>query len=244
MRNGMTAITATGIAIKSDTILNAQPRSVRLHGEGLDVLPGLLQRFTREPATHIPTSQLLRAMLADAAPRRLNLTWLLDRLRQRSFGAILLLLGFVAMLPGVNIVAGIALLAFGFQMMMGRSVPVLPAFIADHPLPAGRAMRLMGRALPAITALERIVKPRWPMPFLLTQRLVGFVVLLLAATLFLPVPLSNVIPGALTMMVALAYLEEDGILLGIALGLSAGSLAVTAVEAWAVIKGANFLLHL
>jgi hypothetical protein len=183
-------------------------------------------------------------MLADAAPRRLNLAWLLDRLRQRSFGAILLLLGFVAMLPGVNIVAGIALLAFGFQMTMGRGVPVLPAFIADHPLPAGRAMRLMRRALPAITTLERIVKPRWPMPFLLTQRLVGFVVLLLAATLFLPVPLSNIIPGALTMMVALAYLEEDGALLAIALGLSAGSLAVTAAEAWAVIKGANFLLHL
>ena len=233
---------AIGIAIKSD--INAQPRSVRLHGAGLDVLPGLLQRFVREPATHIPTSQLLRAMLADAEPRRLNLTWLLDRLRQRSFGAILLLLGFVAMLPGVNIVAGIALLAFGSQMMRGRSVPVLPAFIADHPLPSGRAMRLMGRALPAITTLERIVRPRWPMPFLLTQRLVGFVVLLMAATLFLPVPLSNVIPGALTMMVALAYLEEDGVLLSIALGLSAGSLAVTAVEAWAVIKGANFLLHL
>jgi hypothetical protein len=183
-------------------------------------------------------------MLADAMPVRLNLTWLLGRLRQRSFGAILLLLGFVAMLPGVNIVAGIALLAFGFQMTMGQGVPILPAIIAHHPLPASRVMRLMGRALPAITALERIVRPRWPMPFLITQRLVGFVVLLLAATLFLPVPLSNVIPGTLTMMVALAYLEEDGVLLSVALGLSAGSLAVTAAEGWAVIQGANFLLHL
>jgi hypothetical protein len=214
------------------------------HGAGLAVLPGLLQRFAREPATHIPTSQLLRAMLADAAPERMNLTWLLDKLRQRSFGAILLVLGFVAMLPGVGILAGLALLALGFPMMMGREIPVLPAFIAERPLPAGRVMRLMGRALPAITALERIVRPRWPMPFLITQRLVGFVVLLLAVTLFLPVPLSNVIPGALTMMVALAYLEEDGILLSVALGLSAASLAVTAVEGWAVIKGANFLLHL
>ena len=240
----MIAITATGIAIKSDITLNARPRSVRMHGAGLVVLPGLLQHFAREPATHIPTSQLLRAMLADAMPARLNLTWLLDRLRQRSFGAILLLLGFVAMLPGVNIVAGIALLAFGFQMTMGRDIPVLPAIIADHPLPANRVMRLMGRTLPAITALERIVRPRWPMPFLITQRLVGFVVLLLAATLFLPVPLSNVIPGGLTMMVALAYLEQDGMLLSVALGLSAGSLAVTAAEGWAVIQGANFLLHL
>jgi hypothetical protein len=102
----------------------------------------------------------------------------------------------------------------------------------------------MGRALPAITALERIVRPRWPMPFPITQRLVGLVILLLAASLFLPVPFSNIIPGALTMTVALSYLEADGALLSIALGLSAGSLAVTAAEGWAVIAGANFLLHL
>ena len=215
-----------------------------MHGAGLDVLPGLLQRFAREPATHIPTSQLLRAMLADAAPERVNLTWLLDTLRQRSFGAILLVLGFAAMLPGVNIVAGAALLALGFQMMMARAVPVLPAFIADHPLPASRVARLMGRALPAIIALERIVRPRWPMPSPITQRLVGLVILLLAATLFLPVPFSNIIPGALIMMVALSYLEADGALLSIALGLSAGSLAMTAAEGWAVMAGANFLLHL
>ena len=217
---------------------------MRVHGAGLGVLPGLLQRYAREPATHIPTSQLLRVMLADASPQLVSLSWLLDSLRQRSFGAIMLALGFVAMLPGVSVLAGAALLALGIQMMRGREIPLLPAFIADRPLPASRVVRLMGRALPAITALERLVRPRWFMPFLFAQRLVGFVVTLLAATLFLPVPLSNIIPGALTMIVALAYLEEDGALLSIALGLSAGSLAVTGVEGWAVTQGANFLLRL
>jgi hypothetical protein len=37
-----------------------------MHGAGLDVLPGLLQRYAREPATHIPTSQLLRAVTRGA----------------------------------------------------------------------------------------------------------------------------------------------------------------------------------
>jgi hypothetical protein len=189
-----------------------------MHGAGLDVLPSLLQRFAREPATHIPTSQLLRAMLADASPHRVSLTWLLDNLRQRSFGAILLVLGFTAMLPGLSVTAGAALLVFGCQMM-----------------------RLMGRVIPLIATLEKFVHPRWPMPYRITQRLAGGVVLLLAVSLFLPVPLSNVIPGALTMVVALAYLEEDGVLLSAALGLA---FAVTAVEGWAVLKGANFLLHL
>jgi hypothetical protein len=212
-----------------------------MHGAGLDVLPSLLQRFAREPATHIPTSQLLRAMLADASPHRVSLTWLLDNLRQRSFGAILLVLGFTAMLPGLSVPAGAALLVFGCQMMLAREVPVLPAFIARRPLPATRVVRLMGRVIPLIATLEKFVHPRWPMPYRITQGLAGGVVLLLAVSLFLPVPLSNVIPGALTMVVALAYLEEDGVLLSTALGLA---FAVTAVEGWAVLKGANFLLRL
>jgi len=77
-----------------------------------------------------------------------------------------------------------------------------------------------------------------------TKRVVGLIVLLLAATLFVPIPLSNIIPGALVMLTAFAYVEEDGILLCIALGISLGSLAITAVEVWAILKEAGFLLGL
>jgi hypothetical protein len=81
-------------------------------------------------------------------------------------------------------------------------------------------------------------------PFVTTKRVVGFVVLILAATLFMPIPLGNIIPGALIMLIALAYLEEDGILLCIALSASFGSLAITIVEAWATLRGADFLFRL
>ena len=77
-----------------------------------------------------------------------------------------------------------------------------------------------------------------------TKRVVGLIVLLLAATLFIPIPLSNIIPGVLVMLAAFAYLEEDGILLCIALSISLGSLAITAVEVWATLRGADFLLRL
>ena len=46
------------------------------------------------------------------------------------------------------------------------------------------------------------------------------------------------------MLTAFAYVEEDGILLCIALGISLGSLAITAVEVWAILREANFLLRL
>jgi hypothetical protein len=43
---------------------------------------------------------------------------------------------------------------------------------------------------------------------------------------------------------AIAYLEEDGVLLCVALSASLASLAITAVEIWAGVKGANLLIRL
>jgi hypothetical protein len=64
---------------------------------------------------------------------------------------------------------------------------------------------------------KRVIHPRWRTPIGATKRLVGAVVLVLSATLVLiPVPLSNVAPALVIALISLAYLEEDGILLLIA----------------------------
>jgi len=60
--------------------------------------------------------------------------------------------------------------------------------------------------------------PRWHTPLQATKRLVGAVVVILSATLvFSPIPLSNVLPALVIVLISLAYLEEDGLLLLIAL---------------------------
>ena len=59
-----------------------------------------------------------------------------------------------------------------------------------------------------------MVHPRWPLAFDVARRLVGIVVLLLTAALLLtPIPLSNMAPAVLIVLVSLAYIEEDGLLL-------------------------------
>jgi hypothetical protein len=68
---------------------------------------------------------------------------------------------------------------------------------------------------------------------------VGGVVLLLAASLLAPVPLSNVPPALATGLIAVAYLEEDGALLGLALAAALAMLAVAAVAAWEALGAAG-----
>jgi hypothetical protein len=80
-----------------------------------------------------------------------------------------------------------------------------------------RLVAVVRRAVPLLRYLERFIYPRWTTPFETTRRLVGGVVLLLSFTLFIPVPLSNIPPAVLISLVAVAYLEEDGALLSLAL---------------------------
>ena len=196
------------------------------------------------PLRHVPTSQLFRAILDDAPEECVSVAWLVRSLRERSFGMIMLLLGLLAIMPGISIFGGLLLLVVGFQMMMAHEAPLLPRVIAGRTFPVRRMAQLIERVSPAIGALERVIRPRWHTPFVVTKRVVGIIVLMLAVTLFLPVPFSNIIPGLLIMLIAVAYLEEDGVLLSIALCAAVPSLAITWVEGWAVLQGADFLFRM
>lgn len=201
-------------------------------------------KFLNASLERIPTSQRFRAILDNAPERYVTPAWLFESLHERSFGMVMLILGLLAILPGISLLAGPLVLAIGFQMMMAYPVPVLPRFIARRSVSTSRMARMIDRSTPVIHALEKIVRPRWRTPFVVTKRVVGFIVSMLAVTLFMPVPLSNVIPGLLVMLIAIAYLEEDGLLLSIALCAAVPSLAITWMEGWVALQGANFLFQL
>jgi hypothetical protein len=190
------------------------------------------------------TSHLLQAIIHDEPPRSVTLDWFFCNFRQRSFGVIMLFLGLAAMMPGISVFAGLALAALGIQMLLAHETPVLPHILGRRSVPAHRVIQLVERSIPFLKALERFVRPRWRTPFVATKRFVGLITILLAATICVPIPLSNVLPVAITMLVAFAYLEEDGMLLSLALIASLGSLLATAVEVCGVFKGADFLLRL
>jgi hypothetical protein len=129
-----------------------------------------------------------------------------------------------------------------FEMIAGRPVPRFPRRIADRPLPTRHLAALVQRAVPVLRYLETMIHPRWPTPFEATKRLVGAVVVLLnIIVVFSPIPLTNVVPALVIALIALAYLEEDGILLAISLLAAAGVLAVASMTVWQTVLGAQWL---
>ena len=146
----------------------------------------------------IPTSVVLQRLHDEVPPDHFTLGWLMHSLRKRSFGIIMLLLALVATVPGLSIVAGLLLMIPAFQMIAGKPAPVFPRRIATRALPTRHLAAVVQRSVPLLRYLEKVVHPRWHTPLEATKRLVGAVVVVLSATLvFIPIPMSNVVPIAL-----------------------------------------------
>jgi hypothetical protein len=166
-------------------------------------------------------------------------------LRKRSFGIIMLLLALVATVPGLSIVAGLLLMIPAFQMIAGKPAPVFPRRIATRALPTRHLAAVVQRSVPLLRYLEKVVHPRWHTPLEATKRLVGAVVVVLSATLvFIPIPMSNVVPALVIALISLAYLEEDGVLLSIALLAAVIVLTAATAAVWEAIAGAKWIIKL
>ncbi|HEY1746329.1 MAG TPA: exopolysaccharide biosynthesis protein [Xanthobacteraceae bacterium] len=186
-----------------------------------------------------PASEVLQNLLRDLPPDRFTLAWLSKYLDRGSFGVIVLILALIAMAPGLSYVAGLLLLAPAIEMIAGRSAPTFPRRIADRPLPSRRLAGIVQRVVPSLTYVEKVIRPRWQLPLGATERLVGVAVLLLTVLLLLtPLPFIQVVPGLIIVVLAIGYVEDDGLLLSLGLLAALSLVGASATAVWGLISAA------
>jgi len=189
---------------------------------------------------HVPTSVALMRLLDDAPADRVSLAWLIGRLGKRSFGLLVLIVAFLGLAPAVAMLAMLLLPFPAIQMVLGHERPNLPHFLARQSIPTRRLSRLAAWSIPSLRRMEVFIHPRWPTPLEATKRLVGLTILLLAVTLIAPFPF-NIIPTLVIILIAFAYLEEDGMLLCISIVAAALSFSITAGTVIATMRATGFL---
>jgi hypothetical protein len=190
----------------------------------------------------MPASVILQELHDEAPADHFTLAWLMGSLHKHSFGLIMLLLAIVAVAPGICVLAGLLLMIPAFEMIAGRPAPTFPRRIAARPVPTRHLGAVVQRAIPVLRFLEKTIHPRWPTPLDATKRVVGIAVMMLSATLILtPIPLANVIPALVIALISLAYLEEDGLMLSIALLAGFVVLAVDLVVVWETVRSAKWI---
>jgi hypothetical protein len=186
-----------------------------------------------------PSSRVLQEVIRQAPAGYVTVGWLTSTLHRHSFGIIMLALGLLATTPVGSTVPGLILAVIAVQLIVGRTEPVFPHFIMTRRLPTKQLLRLGGRAIHVLKYLEKVVHPRWPMTFEVAKRAVGIMVLLLTVVLLLtPVPLSNVAPAMVISLISLAYVEEDGLVLCVALLAAIILIGLGSAAVWGTIVGA------
>jgi hypothetical protein len=192
----------------------------------------------------VHTSKVLRALIDEAPRDEFTLGWLIGNLPHRSFGAMMLFLSVVAMIPVVSIPSGVLIAILAVQIIAGYKTPILPRHLMTRPLPSRYLRRIEQHAIPLLERLETVVRPRWPNFVHGMLRVTGIVVLLLTViVLTFPLPLSNIPPAAIITVIAVADTEQDGLLLSIAIAAGLLLLVLAFAAVLGLIDGAEWLMR-
>ena len=180
-------------------------------------------------------------MLEHAQGTRVSVGWLIAELGQRSFGLTLLLMAIIALLPGASTVVGLLIAWPAIQLILGHDTASLPRVMARREVEVERLARVIDIVAPRLAWVERLIRPRWSAAFATSRRFVGTAMLLVGLTLISPVPFTQVVPAMVIMLLALAYLEEDGLALLLALVAAVCSLAVTGITVWGAVETIDWI---
>lgn len=168
---------------------------------------------------------------------------IIDRLDERAYGFLILLLALPCCLPFVYIlpqIVALPMLALAAQMALGRRHPWLPKALHDRSFSIPAFEKVLARASKYVGVVERVSTPRLkPVTSHLGARIVGLLMIAPMASILVPLPSTNTIPGIGVAVAALGLIERDGVLviLGLVLGLAwVALLAFLGLEAASLIK--------
>ena len=208
-----------------------------------DIAQHRLLRRRRPPRQRL--SALLVQIGADQSRQRISVSDLLRQMKERAFGAMILVFALpniVPNIPGTSALLAIPLIYLTSQMMLGRRAH-LPRLIAERSIAREDFVAMIQRAAPWLARAERLLTPRWnALSGAVMQRWLGALCLILSIILILPVPLGNMLPGMAISVIALGILERDGLWVLAGIVISLISLVVVSGVIWALIKAAAFLL--
>ncbi|WP_448205535.1 exopolysaccharide biosynthesis protein [Azospirillum sp. sgz302134] len=181
------------------------------------------------------TSDVLAAFRDNLPGERVSLGNLIAALGDRSLGTILLALSLPTVAPvplGVSCLFDLPILLFSAQMAFGRRGAALPDWLLRRSVGHGMARRMIDAAMPRLTGIERMLKPRLPRFATIDgERWFGFLILLLSLTCVVPLPLTGWLPGFALVLLSLGLIERDGAAIAVSLGLTVAALVFFALVA-------------
>ncbi|WP_309628786.1 exopolysaccharide biosynthesis protein [Brevundimonas sp.] len=158
-------------------------------------------------------ARLLRRLADDGGEAGLTLHQIRDRLDERAYGLLILILSIPCLVPGLYGVpqaVGLIIILIASQLLIGREEPWLPRWVLN--------LRAKGRWLKAMADfaetrlgwIERLSRPRLLMFATGAGERMAAVFMILA-TLTIVLPMTNTIPSIALGLLSVGLIQRDGL---------------------------------
>ena len=185
---------------------------------------------------------LLQSLCSETEGESVSVGDLLNAVGRRSYGPVLLLLGFIAIgpltiIPGASVLMALVTLIFALQMVIGRPYPWIPKKALAFSFPRKHLIAGVAVVDKYVVQVDRFLKPR--LTFLTRSPFVQIVALACvgAALVTLPlsfVPLGPFVPSLTILLFGLAITARDGFVLVLAGASLAGAIYLL-MRVWAAL---------
>lgn len=155
-------------------------------------------------------------MAAEAPEEGFSLRQIIDRLNERAFGAALFVLALPCCIPflyGVPQIVSLPMMVLSAQMVAGRREPWLPEKLGQRKIDKKGLTRTAKGGRKWFGWLETIARPR--LTFLMVpvgERVIGLFLVFFCASILVPLPSTNTVPGIGVAIIAFGLMARDGIL--------------------------------
>lgn len=180
--------------------------------------------ITASPPAAQTLLQTLEAMAERAPESGFTLREILDQLDESAFGAGLFFLALPCCIPflyGVPQIVSLPMMALAGQMAAGRKQPWMPDKFSQRKIDRKGLMQMAKGGRKWLGWIEAFTKPRLTgITGKRSERIVGLFLCLFSASILVPLPMTNTVPGFGVALASFGLINKDGILviLGLLLG--------------------------
>lgn len=172
------------------------------------------------PTTPRPQDQIDTLNTFAETTDKVTVGEVIDALGENGFAISILIMALLliilAFVPGLFIVIGLPMTVLAAQWAWGMEHLWLPEKLRSRTMPADKVQKGLGIAMRWLSYMHPLVHPRGRLlrlaPF---RRFAKIVLFFLCFFIFLPIPLGNIPPALAIACIALAEMEDDGVLLAI-----------------------------
>ena len=191
-------------------------------------------------------TRLLRRLSDEGGDAGLTLDEIRDRLDERAYGLLILLLSIPCLVPGlygVPQVVSVAILLLAGQMLVGREEPWLPRWLLNLRAKASWLKAMADFAESKLGWIDRLSRPRLRRfadgP---GEKLAAAFMIL--ATLTIVLPMTNTIPSVALALLSVGLIQRDGLFVIAGAAVTTAWLTILGVVATGLLFGAEWATRL